>query len=956
MGVVFLALDTELNRRVAMKIVRPEGTPASGKLATPSEIEVPAPGTPASESFEELRARFLREAMVTGHMEHPGIVPVYEIGETEAGVPYYTMRFIRGKRTLRSAMEAAKTPEARLALLEPLVKVCDTLAYAHAHGVLHRDLKPENVALGEFGEVVVLDWGLAKVSPRDEPKRRETLARLAVAAPGGGTIPGALGTPGYMAPEAARGDVEQVDARADVYSLGVVLFECLTGRVPFETKDLVRYLMALASESPPDPRTVDPRVPDGLASICAQALARDRDARVPSASDLAARLRGWERATALDREVDAALREAEGAIEVAGTLRGEALLRQADRATALAAKALDRRPDDARAQEVLRRANSLRERGIAERERSARRKAFARVGVAALVVATAAAVLVGALLDERRREAEEAATRARVAEGAAREEKDRADAERDAATAARAQAERERAKAQAAERQASQSLARVQDMHVFLLFELRDRLLPLGRLDVLQTVAEKTLDATAAMDLAQADDDSIRNRGVALDILGDVRAARGDAAGALAAFREALSLTESLAKRDPKNTVYRRDLTIDHARIADMLQRGGDLEGALREYEEALRIARALAADEPQNLAWRHDVAMNLNYLGAALTAAGKPQEALAHHDEALRLRHALAQEMPDDAAYRRELSVTFNAIGNAHRAAGDAAAALAAYRESLAIDERLVAAEPRNLRIQHDLSVAWRNVGYVLRATEDLPGALEAFRSSLAICRRLVAEEPSNAGWDVDLGATLGLVGSVAEALGRWDEALAAHRASLERARAAAEAAPGRDERAEVASVLDRVAETLRAKGDLPAGLAAHREALAIYLDLARDEGDVLARRNASVTHNDIGDTLAALGEREQAAGAHRASLAIIEPMSAGAPENVLWRTDVAITAYKLAKAIGTDPEGRAEARAAIGKAIAVVSKLKEEERLPPEHEGWLALFEEARKEIEGS
>ena len=161
MGAIYLALDTDLHRQVAMKIVRAGA--GSGITSTPFDVPPPPPGDEGPGSFGELRARFLREAMVTGMMEHPGVIPVYELGQTAAGVPYYTMRFVKGRRTLRTAMTEATARDDRLALLEPFLKVCDTLAYAHARGILHRDLKPENIALGEFGEVIVLDWGLAKI-------------------------------------------------------------------------------------------------------------------------------------------------------------------------------------------------------------------------------------------------------------------------------------------------------------------------------------------------------------------------------------------------------------------------------------------------------------------------------------------------------------------------------------------------------------------------------------------------------------------------------------------------------------------------------------------------------------------------------------------------------------------------------------------------------------------------
>ena len=164
MGIVYWAIDTDLNREVAFKIIRP--LPADGTAAPrrPTDLATPERDTEAGESFEVLKQRFLQEAWITSAMAHPGIVPVYELGETPEGVPYYTMRFIEGETTLATAMAAAREKgiEERLALLEPFLKVCDAIGNAHSRGVIHRELKPENVALGAFGEAVVLDWGLAK--------------------------------------------------------------------------------------------------------------------------------------------------------------------------------------------------------------------------------------------------------------------------------------------------------------------------------------------------------------------------------------------------------------------------------------------------------------------------------------------------------------------------------------------------------------------------------------------------------------------------------------------------------------------------------------------------------------------------------------------------------------------------------------------------------------------------
>jgi formylglycine-generating enzyme required for sulfatase activity len=412
MGVVYLALDTQLNRRVAFKMIR---TGSSDPLDT-------TPAEPAA----DLVGRFLQEAWVTGSLEHPGIVPVYELGTTPSGAPYYTMRLVRGERTLDDAIAGTKTLEHRLALLEPFLKVCDTVRYAHSRGVVHRDLKPANIALGEFGEVVVLDWGLAKVEDRPDVAdsrwqariddlRKETNLK---------TLADALGTPGYMAPEAVLGQAERVDSRTDVFGLGAILFRILTGRLPFETVSFSTYVIDVLAGV-----TEVPGAPSGLDHVCVKALAPRREDRYADAGELAAAIRAWQAESAVEREVRALLQEAETALWGARGLRGEALLGQIDRALSVSARILELRPGHEGAREIREGALKAREAAILERERSARRRQLKRVGIVALGIAVAAAVGVSLLLESKRREAERAreeAARERDAKGRALDQKARA--------------------------------------------------------------------------------------------------------------------------------------------------------------------------------------------------------------------------------------------------------------------------------------------------------------------------------------------------------------------------------------------------------------------------------------------------------------------------------------------------------------------------------------------------
>jgi WD40 repeat protein len=232
-------------------------------------------------------ARFLREAMITARLEHPGIVPVHEAGRWPSGDPYYVMKLVEG-RTLRELIAERSALRERLGLLSHVIAVADAVGYAHSEGVIHRDLKPSNIIIGSFGETIVVDWGLACDRKRDLPEPCQP--ELEPAGPGASTVSGkVVGTPAYMPPEQARGDA--VDERADVYALGAVLYELLAGSPP-HVDTTPRAVLDRVIAGPPRPLPiVAPGAPVELATIVRKAMARDPDARYPNAIALAEDLR-----------------------------------------------------------------------------------------------------------------------------------------------------------------------------------------------------------------------------------------------------------------------------------------------------------------------------------------------------------------------------------------------------------------------------------------------------------------------------------------------------------------------------------------------------------------------------------------------------------------------------------------------------------------------------------------
>jgi WD40 repeat protein/tRNA A-37 threonylcarbamoyl transferase component Bud32 len=283
LGAVFVAHDQELHRDVALK-----------------EIQARHADRPES------RARFLREAEITGGLEHPGIVPVYGLGQYADGRPFYAMRFIRGDslreaiRRFHEADKARRDPGERdLALrqlLSRFISACNALAYAHSRGVLHRDLKPDNIMLGKYGETLVVDWGLAKplgqpdeLGSADEDLLRPTTAGSAVPTEAGSV----MGTPAYMSPEQAGGKLDQLRPASDVYSLGATLYTLLTGAPPFPSGDIFEILAKVQQGRFPPPRQIKPSVSPTLEAICLKAMARKPDARYRTAQELAADVEHW---------------------------------------------------------------------------------------------------------------------------------------------------------------------------------------------------------------------------------------------------------------------------------------------------------------------------------------------------------------------------------------------------------------------------------------------------------------------------------------------------------------------------------------------------------------------------------------------------------------------------------------------------------------------------------------
>jgi serine/threonine-protein kinase len=263
MGHVVRAWDTELRREVAIKLPAPEHS------IDPADIE-----------------RFVNEARITGQLQHPYIVPVYELGIDRQGTRFLSMRLLAGETleaTLEKAGERRLAPDVLGDLLQVFVKVCDAISFAHSRGIVHRDLKPANVMISDFGQVYVLDWGVALSSP--SPSRADEGAEP----PSSRDLPGSLlGTPSYMAPEQLRGLHDQIDERTDVYSLGAILYRILAGRPPYSSEALLAIRRGAGEVEIVSAERIagEGSVPGGLSRIALKALAFNKVDRYPSVLEL----------------------------------------------------------------------------------------------------------------------------------------------------------------------------------------------------------------------------------------------------------------------------------------------------------------------------------------------------------------------------------------------------------------------------------------------------------------------------------------------------------------------------------------------------------------------------------------------------------------------------------------------------------------------------------------------
>jgi serine/threonine-protein kinase len=743
MGAILKGRDTDLGRDIALKVL----------LET-------------HQGKTELVQRFVEEAQINGQLQHPGIVPIYELGQFADQRPYFTMKLVKG-RTLAALLATRKElAEDRPKFIGIFHQVCQTLAYAHARGVIHRDLKPSNVMVGSFGEVQVMDWGLAKVLPQggvvdyekasrgrqppEQATRIHTARTDTPGTPGSHTQAGSvLGTPAYMAPEQARGDVDLVDERSDVFGLGAILCEILTGQPPFPGKGAEALRKAQTA-----------KLDDAYGRL--EACGAD--------AELIALARRCLAAEPWDRPRDAGVVVA----EVTAYLHSvEARLHQAE---------LDRAAEVARAEEA--RATAAVAEAKARAERRSRR----------LTLALAASVLLAGALG---------------AMGWRWVELDRM--ERVAALEARVNAALQKAVRLRGLAQGATLGDLVLWTEAVAAARHAEALLGPGVNPALQQQAEKLLaDVTAEEQRAAAAVHTAERDRRLLEQLVDIRSAKTDdrdGSGTDAANAEAFraagfdvvalppaevgarlrdrpaDVTLALAAALDDWAAVRRDQRKDRggakrlseaAQVADPDPWRRELRTTLDEPDKAKRLAalRALA----KNAQLDELGAISLNLLGKALSDAGDAAAAERVLRAAQRrypgdvwVNYDLAQVLEKLA--RREEAIRYYMAARALRpeTAHELAHALQRKGESdeaLVVFQELAQLRPKNGRHLACLSVALRAQGRAQEARTVLDAAIAALRETIKI-------QPKNVGAHFSLGSALGRQGKHDEAIAAYGEVI---------------------------------------------------------------------------------------------------------------------------------------------------------------------------------------
>jgi serine/threonine-protein kinase len=692
MGIVYDAEQIEpVKRRVALKVV---------KLGMDTK---------------EVVARFDAERQALAVMDHPNIAKVYDAGATDTGRPYFVMEKVQGVPITEFCDEHRRSTRSRLALF---ISVCQAVQHAHQKGVIHRDLKPSNILVAFRDgkpDCKIIDFGIAKaINWRLSEKTLVT------------QLGQPIGTPAYMSPEQWEASRLDVDTRTDLYSLGVVLYELLVGRLPVEPAALSRLGSAAAwmlqQSAPPTPSNRLAELGDHQDVIA--------HLRATEADHLRRELRGdldWIAMKAMEPDRSRRYETANGlALDVQRHLNDEPVL--------------------ARPPSAMYRVRKF-----------VRRNRFGVIAALAIVMALVAGVILATVGTIRARRAEQ------IAELRRNQAEDLigfmvGDLQTQLSSIARLDLLNDVAD------RALQYFAAVpaEELSGGEIAARAQTLTQIGSLRMAQGELSKASEAhrqalVLVQELARRDpvnSDWQLRLAAAHFWVGYARYRYGDLDGALDQFREYLAVAERNAARDPEDLVWHVEVGYAHSNIATVLQDQGNLEGALRTFRLTMDAERRAVALEPDNTEYRLSLANSHNTVGDALSSLGRLDDALVEFRQELAIKEVLVGEDSTSTTPRKELAKSHNYVGGALKVLGHVDSALAHFQSAVALLEDLVAYDPANLGWRRSLGINLLRVGGTLRARGETALALAQVSRSLSIIAEIVDSAPDDSRYQRDLAA----------------------------------------------------------------------------------------------------------------------------------------------------------------------------------------------------------
>ncbi len=949
LGVVFVALDSELNRQVALKQI----------------LESHA-DDPTS------RARFMLEAEVTGGLEHPGIVPVYGLGTYGDGRPYYAMRFIEGD-SLKEAIDRFHNDERLKSdsgdhslelhkLLRRFTDVCNAIQYAHSRGVLHRDIKPGNVIVGRHGETLVVDWGLAKPIAQAEPHSSAGRGLLVPSTSSGSaeTLPGsALGTPAYMSPEQAQGQLDRMGPRSDVYSLGATLYCLLTGRAPFNG-NAVDVIHLVQRGEFPAPRQCNASIDRALEAVCVKAMAFRPEDRYESCRALVEEIDRWmadeptsawreplsRRARRWARRNRTAVAVASVAV-LAGIVGLSAVLAVQARANSNLTASLFRETE---ANGALASANAELDRsraavqtrydlaveaiktfhtGVSE-DFLLKQDQFKELRDRLLKSASDFYGKLGATLGNETDRASRAAlgqANFELAELTSQvgSKQDALEAHRRLLLSRRAMAGEPGAgtgtKADVSESltavawileqtgnpdEAERVYREAESLLADLVRQAPQSRTPRAalatcrsRLAWLLHVTGKSEEAVSVLRRARADQEAIAalpgvrvvseaDLAFSSHRLGTILASVGKPAEAETEFRAALATLERLSEREPAVAEFQRSLAQIHANFGSLLSDLRRTAEAETEYRKALALQEKLSQQNPAVTSFRAGLSATHNALGILLAETGRRTLAETEYRAAIDLLQKLAEEHPSVVEYRDRLALTVHNLGNLLKNTGRSVEAQERYQEAIALQQTLVEKNPTDTHLRSHLALSHNNLG-VLLSEMSRPAEAEAqYRSGLALRKRLVEDNPTVTEFRVHLASSHSGLGWLLSGQGRHAQALIPYNECLSLFRELTTAHPKViSYRSDLANAYVNLAMVHLALGRAELARNEADEGAALYEDVVRrDSRRVMERGGLAEALLRGGEARILLGEFADAAARLRRAAQTFQAMPPREPE----------------------------------------------------------------------